>query len=239
MTERWVSLKKHYCKYCNTWIPDTKVSHQQHNASDRHRNAMQRNLSRIQKNDAIARNSGGNVYNPTAVKATASGGTRATAAGGGASYAGANAAAYGYGARDDMAGWMREAKKMNFENLQTETAEVPLKSREVKVGEWEVTQVIRKDDGEDEGDGKVKPEAGVKKEESPERGNGLEVAGEGRRGGELGRGKRERQRTPEAEDLVRFKVKEKTFPVDIKEEGEDVNVPVMGFKKRKSRGKKI
>src|SRR5579859_1413476 len=83
MTERWVSLKKHYCKYCNTWIPDTKVSHQQHNASDRHRNAMQRNLSRIQKNDAIARNSGGNVYNPTAVKATASGGTRATAAGGG------------------------------------------------------------------------------------------------------------------------------------------------------------
>src|SRR5579859_4200989 len=182
MTERWVSLKKHYCKYCNTWIPDTKVSHQQHNASDRHRNAMQRNLSRIQKNDAIARNSGGNVYNPTAVKATASGGTRATAAGGGPSYAGANAAAYGYGARDDMAGWMREAKKINFENLQTETAEVPLKSREVKVGEWEVTQVKRKDEGEDKGDGKVKPEAGVKKEESPERVKGLEVAGEGRRG---------------------------------------------------------
>ena len=42
--------------------------------------------------------------------------------------------------------------------------------------------------------------------------------------------------TPDVEDLVRFKVQEKVFPVEVKDE-EDVKVPVVGFKKRKVGGK--
>src|SRR5947207_3464833 len=154
MTERWISTKKHYCKYCNTWIPDTKISRQQHESTDRHKNAMQRNLSRIQRQDLINRHAGGQSSAPATPKATAANSTSMRKAV-------VNTAAYGYGDRSDMAAYIAKGKKMKFDNLPTMTDVVlPKTVREANVGKWEVTQIIEKEkDTKDEG---------IKKEESPD-----------------------------------------------------------------------
>ena len=213
MTERWVSTKKHYCKYCNTWIPDTKLSRQQHESTDRHKNAMQRNLSRIQKQDLINRHASGQSSAPTAPKATATNSTSMRKSV-------VNTAAYGYGDRSDMAAYIARGKKMKFDKFPTTEVDLPKRVREANVGKWEVTQIISKEDEKENDDG-------VKKEESPE----AEVVPRT----DVGE-KRERATTPDVEDLVRFKVQEKIFPTEIKDE-EDVKVPVVGFKKRKVGGK--
>jgi hypothetical protein len=91
-------------------------------------------------------------------------------------------------------------------------------AREARIGEWTVAQVIPK---------KEEPlEEDVKKEEEE-----TKVGAAGSIAGSDG-GRRERARTPDEEDLWRFKVKEKTFPVDVKDE-EDVKIAAVGFKKRK------
>jgi len=223
MTERWISTKKHYCKYCNTWIPDTKVSRANHDASDRHKNAMQRNLTRIQRDELIKRNSGGNVYAPKPVStATATATTRKP-----------SLANYGYGERDDMIGFIREGRKKKFDESSiptaaTAAAEVYAKAaigqREGNMGKWEVAQVITpKTENKEDG-----PQ--VKEEENEEH---LKQGGIGTpEGGIREQGlKRERQRTPDVEDLLRFRVEEKSFPTEVKEEGEEVKV--VAFKKRK------
>jgi len=171
---------------------------------------MQRNLSRLQKDELIKRNSGLNpaVPKPTAVSAASSASRRGPI----------NTANYGYGERDDMIGFLAEGKKMKFNELPTTEVVVPQAAREAKVGKWEVTQIITKEKEDEEKDG-------VKKEESPEaemrKVEGMKEVG-----------KRERARTPDAEDLFRFRVEEKVFPVEVKDEDE-VKVPSVGFKKRK------
>jgi hypothetical protein len=213
MTERWISTKKYYCKYCNTWFPDTKVARQQHDASDRHKNAMQRNLSRIQRQDQINRVSGLDSA-PTAPRPTAATGlimrNKTT-----------NMAAYGYGDRDDMAAFIAQGKKMKFDDLPTNEVPLPKSAREANVGKWEVTQVISKVQDEEENKDRVK------KEESPDSETASTTHTTGKESG-----KRERLQTPDKEDLIRFRVEEKAFPADIKDE-EETKVPSVGFKKRK------
>jgi hypothetical protein len=87
-------------------------------------------------------------------------------------------------------------------------------TKEGSIWEWTVTQAISK---KEEGADDVKNEGEVKVI--------LKEAGEER-------GKRQRAHTPDEEDLVRFKVQEKVYPVDTKDEG-DVKAPIVGFKKRK------
>jgi hypothetical protein len=206
MTERWISTKKHYCKYCNTWIPDTKVSRQQHDISDRHKNAMQRNLSRLQRDQLIARQRDPSIAAPKTTAANSASVMRRTGA--------PNTAAYGYGERDDMVKFLADGKKMNFKELPVPEAPIPQSMRETHVGKWEVTQIIAKEDEVD----------AVKKEESPE----VDEIGAVREVKDVSEvGKRERARTPDGEDLRRFRVEEKVFPVD------EVKVPSVGFKKRK------
>ena len=215
MTERWISTKKYYCKYCNTWIPDTKVSRQQHDISDRHKNAMQRNLSRIQRQDAIARSSNPTLASPRPGVASSANMRNKVV----------NTAAYGYGERDDMTAFVAQGRRTKYE-IPDEEEIVPLKAREGNVGKWQVTQIISKEqDKEDVVDG-------VKREESPDpdvepRTATLERTATPRQG------KHERAKTPDQEDLVRFRVEEKSFPTDIKHEDGKVNVPTVGFKKRK------
>jgi U1 zinc finger len=215
MTERWVSTKKHYCKYCNTWIPDTKISRQQHDLSDRHKNAMQRNLSRIQRDELIKRSSGTNPDLPPSKPLAKPEMRRKTT----------NMTNYGYGDRDDMAGFIRDAKK-NFHVDQVpvpspSTEYVPQRAREGNIGEWQVTQIVSTDSTD-------APDEVVKKEETPPT---TAVASVAATEGRQGEGKRERARTPDVEDLHRFRVQEKTFPVE--DNGEDVKTPKIGFKKRK------
>ena len=214
MTERWVSTPKHYCKYCNTWFPDTKVQRQQHELSDRHKRNMQRNIARIQRNDLIARQSGLNPTLPQTTPATGAN-TRKPVA---------NIAAYGYGDRSDMARYLAEGKKMKLDNIPAPEVPVPQKAREGNVGKWEVTQIITQEKDEKEKDG-------VKREESPEpEGVKVPCANKTKSAESV---KRERARTPDREDLLRFRVEEKTFPTEVKNEDDEVKVPVVGFKKRK------
>src|SRR5579871_2244013 len=222
MTERWISTKKHYCKYCNTWIPDTKVSRQQHEQTDRHKNHMQRNLSRLQRDELIKRTSG---YNPQPLpKPAAAKPTMRNAR--------ANMTNYGYGDRDDMVGFIRDGKKMKFDNIPTAPAPeayVSKAQREGSLGEWKVSKIVSQ---EEDGDlRKVELEDEVKKEESPEP-SALASQLEEVSAMQRSENKRERQKTPDAEDLIKFRVQEKTFPVDINDE-EEVKAPVVGFKKRK------
>jgi hypothetical protein len=130
-----------------------------------------------------------------------------------------NTAAYGYGERDDMVKFLADGKKMNFKELPVPEAPVPQSMRETHVGKWEVTQIIATEDEVD----------AVKKEENPEVDEMRAVKGV-KDVSEVT--KRERARTPDGEDLRRFRVEEKVFPVDVKEEDE-VKVPSVGFKKRK------
>ena len=188
---------------------------------------MQRNLTRIQRDELIKRNSGGNVYAPKPVAAAGVGGGRTMDKK-------ASLANYGYGERDDMIGFIRQGKQMKFDEIPSVQGEagggyesVPVQRREGNVGKWEVTQIISKPKLDDEEDGT--PE--VKEEENEDQGVGLQEdtsLGETR-----GTQKRERKRTPDAEDLLRFKVEEKTFPTEVKEEGTEIKVPNVGFKKRK------
>src|SRR5438046_3086856 len=138
MTERWVSTKKHYCKYCNTWIPDTKVSREQHENTDRHKNAMQRNLARIQRNDLVNRHSSGQTsnYQPPNPAATSSTSTRKRVV---------NTAAYGYGDSPEMAAYIAQGKKMKFDNIATNPVSPPESAREAKLGKWQVTRIISND----------------------------------------------------------------------------------------------
>lgn len=216
MTERWISIKKHYCKYCNTWFPDTKVARQQHEASDRHKNAMQRNLSRIQRQDQINRISGVNPVSETSKPTAATGVNMRNKT--------SNMAAYGYGDRDDMAAYIAKGKKMRFDDLPTNEAPLPKSVREANVGKWEVTQVVSKVQDEEESNDRVK-----KEENSDSETTNIPLATQ-TMGNEPG--KRERARTPDKEDLIRFRVEEKVFPEEIKDE-EEVKVPSVGFKKRK------
>src|SRR5271163_1554113 len=129
MTERWVSLKKYYCKYCNTWIPDTKVGRQQHELTDRHKNAMQRNVARIQREEAIKRHQNPSLAPAAAPKATA-------AAPNNSRGKTLNTAAYGYGERDDMVGFIAEGKKMKFDDVPMQQAPLPKEKTEGTVGQW-------------------------------------------------------------------------------------------------------
>jgi U1 zinc finger len=211
MTERWISTKKHYCKYCNTWIPDTKVSRQQHDISDRHKNAMQRNLSRLQRDQLIARQRDSSIAAPKPTAASSASVMRRTGA--------PNTAAYGYGERDDMVKFLADGKKMNFKELPVPEAPIPQSMRETHIGKWEVMQIITKEENGEEG--------GVK-EESPEV-DGIRAGRAVKDVSEVA--KWEKARAPD-EDLRRFRVEEKVFPVEVKEEDE-VKVPSVGFKKRK------
>lgn len=215
MTERWISTKKYYCKYCNTWIPDTKISRQQHDITDRHKNAMQRNLSRIQRQDAINRSSNPTLAPPTAAAASSANMRNKVV----------NTAAYGYGERDDMTAFLAKGKKTKYEIPEQEEI-VPLKAREGNVGKWEVTQILSKEEDKEGVDD------GVKKEESPDL-EEIAVNETTKRNGLDGERKRERAKTPDQEDLVRFRVEEKVFPTDIKGEDDEAKVPTVGFKKRK------
>ena len=136
-----------------------------------------------------------------------------------------NTAAYGYGERDDMTAFLAKGKKTKYE-IPEEQEIVPLKAREGNVGKWQVTQIVSKEQDLDEADD------GVKKEESPDPEEDDRIAMSVRRGSPA-EGKRDRPETPDREDLVRFKVEEKVFPTDVKDEDEEVRVPSVGFKKRK------
>ena len=136
-----------------------------------------------------------------------------------------NTAAYGYGERDDMTAFLAKGKKTKYE-IPEEEEIVPLKAREGNVGKWQVTQIVSKEQDQEEADD------GVKKEESPDPEEDDRTATSVRRGSP-GEGKRDRPETPDREDLVRFKVEEKVFPTDVKYEDEEVRVPSVGFKKRK------
>lgn len=212
MTERWISTPKYYCKYCNTWFPDTKVQHQQHELSDRHKRNMQKNIARIQRNDSIARQSGLNPIPPTNTTSNTS--TRKQVA---------NTANYGYGDRDDMSRWIAQGKKMNFENVPVPQAPVSQGAMEPKVGKWEVTQVITQE--------KDEKQEGVKKEETYEPDTAKIPVPNVRK--PVDSGKRERARTPDTDDLLRFKVEEKAYPMGDKDEDGETRGPVVGFKKRK------
>lgn len=217
MTERWVSNKKYYCKYCNAWAPDTKYGRATHEASDRHKNAMTREVRRIQREEQIKRHADPALaaQQPRAGGVEMRGGVK-----------GGNTAAYGYGEDADVAAYIAQAKKgWRAEDVLSKEAvrEVVPETREGSIGKWTVTQVISR---------KEPLEEDVKKEEG---GDGETEGGvsQGVEGGTAGDGiKRERARSPDEEDLMRFKVQEKTFPVDVKDE-EDIKVPVVGFKKRK------
>jgi hypothetical protein len=174
---------------------------------------MQRNLSRLQRDQLIARQRDPSIPVPKPTAASSTSIMRRTGA--------PSTAAYGYGERDDMVKFLADGKKMNFKDMPVPEAPVPQKLRETHVGQWEVTQIISKEEEQEE--------EGVKKEESPElegsrMGIGVRDAAEV--------GKREWAKTPDAEDLFRFRVEEKVFPVDVREE-DDVKVPIVGFKKRK------
>jgi hypothetical protein len=178
---------------------------------------MQRNLSRIQRNDLIARNTGGASVAPAKSTTTGRPQIRGRAA---------NTAGYGYGERSDMVKFLADGKKVNFDNLPT-TPVVKETVKEAKIGEWEVTQIIRQNKNEGEVD-----EDEVKKEESPESAGETTFADAAKE-----TEKRRRGKTPDPENLFQFRVQEKTFPIDVKEEGEEAKVPSIGFKKRKLGGK--
>lgn len=215
MTERWISTKKHYCKFCNSWFPDTKLGHQQHESTDRHKRNIQRNLSRIQRNDLIANNSGLKPETSTKSAVTGTAHFRNKKA---------NYAGYGYGDRDDMAKFVREGKQaVDFEELNRSTTEERYKRvvGEAKVGKWEIAQVIAQE--------RDPTEKEIKQEEE----NGLPMT-VGLTRTSVYSEKRERAKSPDTEDLLRFKVQEKTYPTKVKEEGEEeTNIPTVGFKKRK------
>jgi len=134
-----------------------------------------------------------------------------------------NTAAYGYGERDDMTAFLAKGKKTKYEIPEQEEI-VPLKAREGNVGKWQVTQIVSKEQDREEADD------GVKKEESPDP---EEDSGTATSLQTFVEGKRDRPNTPDREDLVRFKVEEKVFPREVKDEDEEVKVPSVGFKKRK------
>lgn len=125
-----------------------------------------------------------------------------------------------------MVKFLADGKKVNFDNLPT-TPVVKETVKETKIGEWEVTRIIRqsKDDGEADEDE-------VKKEESPEPAGETSFVDTVKE-----TEKRRRVKTPDPENLFQFRVQEKTFPVDVKEEGEEAKLPSVGFKKRKLGGK--
>jgi hypothetical protein len=223
MTERWISTKKYYCKVCNTWVVDNKIQRQQHEQTDKHKNLMQRNLSRLQRDELIKRTSG---YDAQALPKPATGKPVMR-------NARANMANYGYSDRDDMAAWIREGKKMKFDNLPTAPPPdvyVPKPQREGTVGEWKVSKIIST-----EGDGlsKVEIESEVKKEESPPPMPSSTREETISREEQTGN-KRERKKTPDAEDLTKFRVQEKTFPSVVGDDEEDTKAPVVSFKKRKT-----
>jgi hypothetical protein len=195
---------------------------------------MQRNLTRIQRDELIKRNSGGNVYSPKPAAAVAAG-----TSGRGGIEKKTSFANYGYGERDDMIGFINRGKKpievdegsVGMKMEDTKRGGLLKGGREGNLGKWEVMQIISKGSDDEGGEGEVKQE---------------EVAGweeqviQGRRGSREEGQKRERKRTPDTEDLLRFKVEEKSFPgTEVKEEGEEeVKTPVVvGFKKRKIRVK--
>ena len=123
-----------------------------------------------------------------------------------------------------MTAFLAKGKKTKYEIPEQEEI-VPLKAREGNVGKWQVTQIVSKEQDQEEGDDGVK-------EESPDPEEDDETATSVPRGSR-GEGKRDRPETPDREDLVRFKVEEKVFPTDVKDEDEEVRVPGVGFKKRK------
>jgi len=173
---------------------------------------MQRNLSRIQRQDAINRSSNPTLAPPKQAAASSANMRNKVM----------NTAAYGYGERDDMTAFLAKGKQTKYEIPEQEEI-VPLKAREGNVGKWQVTQIISKEQDQE------KVDDGVKKEESPDPEDDARTATSLR----IFEGKRDRPKTPDREDLVRFKVEEKVFPTELKEEDEEVKVPSVGFKKRK------
>ena len=151
-----------------------------------------------------------------------------------------NFAGYGYGDREDMTRFIAEGKKMKFADLPGtpgEEAPVLKSSQEGSVGRWHVTQVIRGEETEKADDGVKKEEESVKKEEDDEAEE--DKGGSDNKVDKTGLGenfKRERGRTPDQEDLIKFRVREKRFPGEEKDEFEkqgDVKLSNVGFKRRK------
>jgi U1 zinc finger len=218
MTERWVSNKKYYCKYCNAWAADTKYGRATHEASDKHKNAMTREVRRIQREEQIKRHADPALaaQQPRAGGVEMRGGVK-----------GGNTAAYGYGEDADVGTYIAQAKKEwraeDVPERRDVVRDVKPEAREGSIGKWTVTQVISRKEESLEED--VKKEEG----EDGETEGGVRAGVEG---AAVDGGKRERGRSPDEEDLMRFKVQEKVFPVDVKDE-EDIKVPVVGFKKRK------
>lgn len=49
----WKNNQKHYCTYCKFWIPDTPLSHKQHNESGRHKSALANHTKNQRKEKEI------------------------------------------------------------------------------------------------------------------------------------------------------------------------------------------
>lgn len=49
MTDKWVSLERYYCKYCNTWCGGDKMSIKHHEGGVRHKMSVQKYLHESQK----------------------------------------------------------------------------------------------------------------------------------------------------------------------------------------------
>jgi len=179
---------------------------------------MSREVKRIQREEAIKRHSDPALAASQARGTAASGKEMRNAKG-----AMGNTAAYGYGDDADVAAYIaREKRNFRPEDIPTGTQRIEVgASKEGNIGKWTVTQVISK---------KEEMEDNVKKEGEDDR-ETVEVVDRGAAADD-GNGKRERARTPDEDDLIRFKVQEKGYPVDIKDE-EDVKIPIVGFKKRK------
>ena len=179
---------------------------------------MSREVKRIQREEAIKRHSDPALAASQSRRTAASGTEMRNARGGTGTMA-----AYGYGEDADVAAYIaREKRHFRPEDIPTGTQRIEVgPPKEANIGKWTVTQVISKR-------GEAKDE--VKKEREDD-GKNFEAVGGGA-GGADEKAKRERPRTPDEDDLIRFKVQEKSYPVDIKDE-EDVKIPVVGFKKRK------
>ncbi|KAI9661481.1 MAG: hypothetical protein M1831_003003 [Alyxoria varia] len=51
MSEYWKSAPRHYCKYCQTYVRDTKTERAQHDATGRHQGAVQRFLRNLHRDN--------------------------------------------------------------------------------------------------------------------------------------------------------------------------------------------
>lgn len=53
MSEYWKSTPTYWCKFCETYVRDTPISKQQHEATGKHQGAIQRSLRKLHKDQEI------------------------------------------------------------------------------------------------------------------------------------------------------------------------------------------